>query len=173
MQTISPSDAKMRLDAADTIVVDIRSEQEFKECHVPGAVLLPEGKIDANLARLIGDKNAIFYCTSGARTDKAAQDIENAGFKKAEAIAGGLNAWAQKGLPTVQASGRQTRISIQRQVQLTVGVMIIALAVASLTTAPAATYVIAAIGAGLTFAGLTGTCALAKVLMAMPWNRAT
>lgn len=172
MQNISPNEANALLDAQDAILLDIRSEQEFNECHLPGAVLVPNGKIDERLAEILGDKNTIFYCTSGARTDKAAQKISNAGFKKAETILGGMNAWVQNGLPTVTTSEKRVPMTIQRQVQLTLGIIILALAFLVLSGTQTPIYFIAAIGAGLAFAGLTGSCALAKILLSMPWNRA-
>jgi hypothetical protein len=63
-------------------------------------------------------------------------------------------------------------MEINRQVQITAGLMILAGVVLGFLVAPGWFGLSAFVGAGLTFAGLSGTCAMARLLMLAPWNRA-
>lgn len=172
MQTVSPPELKDLIDRQKVILFDIRSEDEFTAEHIPGAVLLPGDQIDANLRMIIGDKDAVFYCSTGIRTKNAAPTIETAGIGNPKILSGGLNAWRDDGMPVIAATGGGI-MSIPRQVQLIVGVMIFALSAWILSGPQEVAYATMAIGAGLAFAGLTGTCALARIIMLMPWNRSS
>jgi hypothetical protein len=79
-------------------------------------------------------------------------------------------AWEKAGLPVHRNAGAS--LPIMRQVMLTVGVLILGMAGLAAFVSPWWVAGIAAIGAGLFFAGATGVCALATVLGLMPWNRA-
>jgi hypothetical protein len=58
-----------------------------------------------------------------------------------------------------------------RQVQITAGSLTLLGVVLSLFVHPAFIYLSAFVGAGLTFAGLTGFCGMANFLALMPWNK--
>ena len=84
-------------------------------------------------------------------------------------VEGGLDAWRDVGLPVTV--DRSQPIEVQRQVQIVAGGVGLA---GSLLCAFVSSYfyiVPAFIGAGLLFAGVTGFCGMAKVLMLAPWNR--
>jgi hypothetical protein len=65
------------------------------------------------------------------------------------------------------------RLPVDRQVQLIAGSMVLVGVGLGLTVSPWFLALSAFFGAGLTFAGATGTCGLALVLMKMPWNAPT
>ncbi|WNK00416.1 rhodanese-like domain-containing protein [Thalassospiraceae bacterium LMO-JJ14] len=171
MQSVSPPELKTLIDHQQVILFDIRGEDEFAAEHIPGAVLLPSDQIDNNLPLIVGDKDAVFYCSSGIRTENATPLINKSGIGKTSILTGGINAWRDNGLPVVAGHVGSAGMSIARQVQLIVGVMILALSAWTLVGPPQVAYATMAIGAGLAFAGLTGTCALARIVLMMPWNR--
>jgi len=171
MQSISPADLRKLLDDHTVALFDIRSEDEFTAQHIPGAVLVPGGEIDKDLALTLADKEPVFYCTSGTRTEFAAPHIRGAGVENFKMLTGGLNAWKKEGLPTVERKTGAGTLSIIRQVQLTLGVFLIAASIGIFTGIAELVYVTGFIGLGLSFAGLTGTCGLASLLARMPWNR--
>lgn len=173
MHMLSPPELKTLMDTQKAILFDIRSENEFAQEHIPGAVLLPGDLIDSSLRSVIGDREAVFYCTSGMRTRASAPAIEGVGIEKSSVLSGGLNAWRDNGLPVVSKAGGGASISLARQVQLTVGVLTLLFSVGILLGSAQLAYATMAIGAGLAFAGLTGTCALARLLLLMPWNRSS
>lgn len=171
MQAISPEELDELLRVGKAIPFDIRNSEEFNERHIPGAVMVPESGIDESLCMTAQGKEAIFYCTSGLRTELAASRIDETGIEAAKYLDGGINAWSNHGLPTVGDSKSKPQFSLQRQVQLTVGVVLLLLAFLTWADAIWASYAVAAVGLGLGMAGLTGTCAMARVLAVMPWNR--
>ena len=59
-----------------------------------------------------------------------------------------------------------------RQVQIAAGALILAGVILSVTVNPAFLGLSAFVGAGLTFAGVTGWCGMAHLLALMPWNKA-
>lgn len=172
MEHIAPEQANALLQDHKALLFDIRSEAEFAQGHVPGAILVPDARIDPQLVSVLDDKHAIFYCTSGARTARACDTIESVGLKNARLLEGGLNAWQSSGLPVIGSQAGSGALSVPRQVQITVGTLIVLFAVLAWMGMTFAPYVLGAIGLGLLTAGLTGTCALATVIMMMPWNRA-
>jgi hypothetical protein len=63
------------------------------------------------------------------------------------------------------------RLPVDRQVQLIAGLMVVTGVALGMLVNPWFLVIAAFFGAGLTFAGATGTCGMALVLMKMPWNR--
>jgi rhodanese-related sulfurtransferase len=85
-------------------------------------------------------------------------------------LTGGIDGWAAAGLPVEVDRGKP--IEIMRQVQIAAGVLVLTGVILGLLVAPGFFGLSAFVGAGLTFAGLTGWCGMAKLLAVMPWNRA-
>jgi rhodanese-related sulfurtransferase len=170
MNFISPEDAKARF-ADGAIPIDIRSQSEYAGTHIPGALLLPLEGLDRESARAIGEHEVIFYCASGRRTQAAMPAIEQAGFARTACLQGGLDAWRSAGLPVQGSAATSTKISIMRQVQITVGVLLVTLTALSALVSPMYVFGAGAIGLGLLFAGLSGSCAMASIIIRMPWNR--
>ena len=73
-----------RLLSKGAILVDVRSEQEYEEGHMEGAILLPEYDIKKKAVDLLPDKNMdiIVYCSSGTRSKKAQSELQNMGYTK-------------------------------------------------------------------------------------------
>ena len=94
-QKISPEEAKKMLsENPSAILVDVRTEAEFKEVHIPGATLLPLNEIEDNAAKILPDKNAVIlvYCRSGSRSRVAANTLISMGYTNVYDI-GGINGW--------------------------------------------------------------------------------
>ena len=85
-------------------------------------------------------------------------------------LAGGIEAWKHDGLP-VETDTRVSDISVMRQVQLIIGSFVLAGSALAWLVDPIFLGVPAFFGAGLFFAGATGTCALATLVGKLPWNR--
>jgi uncharacterized membrane protein len=85
-------------------------------------------------------------------------------------MTGGLEAWKKETLPT-ELNTSVSGISIMRQVQLVVGTAVLVGSALAWFVHPALVAIPAFFGAGLAFAGASGTCALATVLGMMPWNK--
>jgi len=100
------------------------------------------------------------------RATIAAESLARTG-RRARVLDGGVLAWRRARLPLRE--GRR-RLPVDRQVQLIAGSMVLIGVGLGLTVSPWFLALAAFFGAGLTFAGATGTCGLALVLMKLPWN---
>jgi len=169
---ISPIDAKRLLDQG-AILVDIREADEHAREKVTGAHHLPLSKLDEADLALHAGKPIIFHCKSGARTMGNAPRLAKkvSGACEAFIIDGGLDAWKKAGLPIV--ADRRQPIELQRQVQIGAGSLAFIGTVLGLIVSPWFFAVPAFVGAGLTIAGVTGFCGMARILMQAPWNRTT
>ena len=69
--------------SADTIIIDVRSEQEYSAGHLEGARLLDlnSGEFAAALPDLDPDAEYIVYCRSGNRSGQAEAMMKDAGFQ--------------------------------------------------------------------------------------------
>ena len=80
--------------AADPLVLDARSPEEFAEGHVGGALSLPVEQLAAALDRLPRDRALVTVCTKGGgRSQGAARTLLDAGFPDVAFLEGGWLAW--------------------------------------------------------------------------------
>ena len=94
-QTISSETAKKRLDNEKGIILlDVRSEAEYSEKHIPGSLLIPVETIETQATEKLKDKDAaIFvYCRSGNRSASAAQALADMNYTNVYDL-GGINSW--------------------------------------------------------------------------------
>jgi len=102
-QKITAEEAKKIMDGKDPyILLDVRTEAEYKEQHIPGAVLLPSEEIKSKAASQLPDKDAIIliYCRSGNRSAQAAKILIDLGYTRVYDFGGIIN-WpyeSEKGL---------------------------------------------------------------------------
>jgi len=92
--SISMSEAKDRMEKEEGyIIVDVRTEEEFNEGHIPGAVLIPNESIGDEIPEL-NDKNQLIfvYCRSGNRSKQAASKMVGLGYTNVVEI-GGIIDW--------------------------------------------------------------------------------
>jgi rhodanese-related sulfurtransferase len=156
-------------------LVDVRSPAEFGTVHVQGAKLFPLDRFEPEhvIASLGGNglgRHEPLYltCHSGMRARQAAQRLQERGYDNLVLLEGGTQAWAQAGLPVVR--GRPA-MSLERQMQITLGLLVLLKVIFGFTLHPLFFGLLAAIGVGLIYAGLTQHCMLMKLLARMPWNR--
>ena len=76
-----------------TLIVDVRTAEEFAAGHFPGAINIPhediiQGIQDFNVGK---DQTVLLYCRSGNRSGQAEGRLQSAGFSGAKNV-GGLNA---------------------------------------------------------------------------------
>ncbi len=170
--TLKPIDAatlKRRLDAGDAILIDIREHDEHAREHIVGARLAPLSAIDAHDFDRDHVKAAVFHCKSGMRTQANAARLIGKGFTEAYFLNGGIEAWKAAGLPV--HANRRAPLELMRQVQIAAGTLILLGAALGWLVNPAFFALSAFVGAGLTFAGVTGWCGMALLLKAAPWNQ--
>jgi rhodanese-related sulfurtransferase len=167
---LSPRDVAARLAAGNAVLVDVRESDEFARRHVAGARSAPLSALEAAHLRVEPGRDVIFTCRSGARTGAACERLAAQVDGPAYVLGGGLDAWAKAGLPI--AENRAAPLEMIRQVQIAAGLLVLAGVALGLLVAPGWFGLAAFVGAGLTMAGITGFCGMARVLALMPWNRA-
>jgi rhodanese-related sulfurtransferase len=147
--------------------VDVRSASEYASGHLPGSVNIPMEQIEARLDDLSRDSPVVLICQSGKRARIVARLLES-GRDDVMMLSGGTSAWIDAGFPLVVNT--KTRWSLERQVRLAAGALILLGAVLATSVNPYWVYLSGFVGIGLTFAGLTDFCPMATLLGKMPWN---
>ncbi len=170
LHKLSPQEVRDRIADGRAVLVDIREPDEFARSHVAGAHSQPLSAWEQSHLTIDPDADVVFTCRTGMRTAGACERLAARVTGDAYVLDGGLDAWRAAGLPL--AEDRGAPMEINRQVQITAGLMILAGVVLGFLVAPGWFGLSAFVGAGLTFAGLSGTCAMARLLMLAPWNRA-
>jgi len=87
------------------VVVDSRSEKDFKAGHIVDAVHLSNEKVSKNdFASLEKHKDnpIIVVCSAGLSASKVANQLAKAGFTRVNLLKGGMNAWLSAGLPVTK-----------------------------------------------------------------------
>ena len=107
VRVVAPEEAAATIaDAPDDLVIlDVRTQEEFDEGHIEGAVMLDFYRDDFadELATFDRDVPYVLYCRSGSRSEQARQLMEDLGFASVEDIDGGIVGWQEAGLPVVPA----------------------------------------------------------------------
>jgi rhodanese-related sulfurtransferase len=152
----------------DVRVLDVRTPGEFESAHIAGAYNIPLGDLPAALDELREVAGRlVVVCQSGARAGRACDVLAHAGVDGVDVLDGGMAAWQRAGLPVRRT---RARWELERQVRLVAGGLVAASIVASIGR-PAARFVAGAVGAGLVTAAITNTCAMGRLLSALPYNR--
>ena len=107
---VTPDELRRFLDAQDEndyVLIDVRQPEEYTAGHIPGAILIPLGELEARFSDLPADKEMIFNCKSGGRSRAAATIVAESGVfpHRIYNLLGGFMAWtgrAVQGLPKVQ-----------------------------------------------------------------------
>lgn len=84
---------------ADTIWIDVRQPEEWKEGTIPGAKRIMLGDLPNKLASLDRNKTYVMICRSGARSTRACQTMAAAGFEHLINLNGGMMSWYGAGYP--------------------------------------------------------------------------
>jgi sulfur dioxygenase len=166
--TIVPRDLQaLRERESAPFVLDVRSALEFEGERIEGAHLIPLDELEGRLDEVPDDSEIVVVCRTGVRATIAAEVLARAGHQP-RVLEGGMMAWRRARLPVRE--GRK-RLPVDRQVQLIAGGMVLTGIALGTLVNPWFLAISAFFGAGLTFAGATGTCGLALLLLRMPWNR--
>ena len=103
---ISQAELMQRINAHHAqLILDVRSPEEYKEGHIPGAVNIPHDQLVTRLAEIGSHKNKdiVLYCRSGRRVGIAADILRSAGFNKLLHLDGDMGGWqSNRSLPVVK-----------------------------------------------------------------------
>ena len=101
--TGTPQDLSHSIEAGEVKLLDVRSNDEWKEGHIEQAEHRFLGRLPEYLGELPSDEKFVVQCRSGARSAIAASVLQAAGFKNVVNLTGGYLAWKSAGLPSVKS----------------------------------------------------------------------
>ena len=94
-RNITAEDARKIMDSEEGyVILDVRTQAEYDEGHIPGAVLIPNTEIEDRAEKELPDKDQLIlvYCRSGNRSKKAAQALAALGYTNIREF-GGILDW--------------------------------------------------------------------------------
>ncbi len=170
LNTISPKQLAALGDRGN--IIDVRTPVEFREVHAESARNIPLDTLDPDGLQSemseLAEQTLYVICKSGARGAKAQRRLMEAGCTNVINVEGGTDEWVAAGLPVVRG---KKAMSLERQVRIAAGLIVLAGALLAMFVHPWFIGICAFVGAGLTFAGITDTCAMGLLIARMPWNR--
>lgn len=170
IKTVDAATLKRWMESGEAVVVDVREPAEHAAEKIPGATLTPLGMVSKSSLPVCEGKKLVIHCRSGKRSTSACEKLlaEDPNLEIYN-LEGGISAWGAMGHQIAQSG--KFFLPLDRQVQLTIGLMLIAGSILGYLFSPAWFFLTGFIGAGLAIAGLTGFCGLAMLIAKMPWNQ--
>lgn len=94
-QQVDAETAKEIMDTEDDyVILDARTQAEYDEGHIPGAILIPHDTVATAAEDALPDKDQLIlvYCRSGNRSKQASQTLVDLGYTNVVEF-GGINSW--------------------------------------------------------------------------------
>jgi rhodanese-related sulfurtransferase len=171
MKTINV-EAAYKACESGAVLVDVRSQGEFRACHATGAICIPLDELKNNsdeLEMLIGESEKILLiCQSGKRASSAYEFLRESYEHDFQVVDGGTDAWVAADLPVEKGKGA---ISIERQVKIGAGSIVLVGSLLGFFVCDWFMLIPIFVGSGLTVAGITDFCGMGLLLAKMPWNK--
>ena len=92
---ITAEEAKWIMDTEEGyIILDVRTQEEYDQGHIPGAILIPDTEIEARAEEVLTDKDQLIlvYCRSGRRSKLASEILVELGYTNIKEF-GGIIDW--------------------------------------------------------------------------------
>jgi sulfur-carrier protein adenylyltransferase/sulfurtransferase len=90
---ILPEEYEQRRE--EVVLLDVREPHEYEIARIPGAQLIPLGRLPETLAELDQNKTYVIHCKTGVRSMEATHLLRGAGLK-AWNMRGGINAYSRQ-----------------------------------------------------------------------------
>ena len=83
------------------VILDVRSQEEYQQGFIPGALHVPHDSLENRLASLglSSDAEIVVYCHGGGRAGKAEKILQKKGFTNIKDLDGHWQAWVENKLP--------------------------------------------------------------------------
>ena len=103
---LQPIDLKKKLDSREDIfLLDVREPWEFSLAGIKGSENFPSGEVVDRQQEFVFEEEIVVICHHGERSQTAAQELVESGFKKVHNLVGGIDAWSQVIDPTIPRYG--------------------------------------------------------------------
>lgn len=100
IKQVSVTEAKPLVDNKNVQFIDVRTFEEYKGGHAPGAENLPLDGLENLIAKLDKEKPVYVICETGRRSQKGAEILQKNGFTDITNIQGGTSGWIAAGFET-------------------------------------------------------------------------
>ncbi|MCL2735360.1 MAG: rhodanese-like domain-containing protein [Propionibacteriaceae bacterium] len=93
-QTITAQQAKQMMDQGGSyVLLDVRTQQEYSQQHIDGAILIPDTQVSSQAATTIPDKSTVIfvYCRTGVRAANASKALASMGYTHVYDMGGIVN----------------------------------------------------------------------------------
>lgn len=101
MKDLNVEEFSKKLQESNTLLLDVRTPEEYKEAHLKNSSLIdfynPDFK--SEIAKLDKSKTYLIYCRSGRRSAEAMEIMESLGFNLLFNMLGGILEWQEQGKP--------------------------------------------------------------------------
>lgn len=82
-----------------TFVLDVRTQEEWNDFHIPNTTLIPLDQLESRLSEVPADQEIVVVCRSGNRSQAGRDILKQAGYENVTSMAGGVTAWRSAGYP--------------------------------------------------------------------------
>jgi rhodanese-related sulfurtransferase len=108
VQTVTAEDLRTYLNASGNgLLIDARTDSEFGVSRIRGAAHAADLAAALALLRHAGsDTRVVVYCSLGYRSDRLVEQLQDAGYRRARSLEGGIFAWANSGRPVYRGEQR-------------------------------------------------------------------
>ena len=92
---ITAEEAKQIMDSEEGyIILDVRTQEEYDQGHIPGAILIPDTEVEVTAEEVLTDKDQLIlvYCRSGRRSKLASEILVELGYTNIKEF-GGIIDW--------------------------------------------------------------------------------
>jgi len=86
---------------AGAFVLDVRTQEEWNQVHIPGSTLIPLDQLQSRISEVPKDADVLVVCRSGNRSASARDFLLQTGYPSVTSMSGGVVQWQSQGLPTV------------------------------------------------------------------------
>lgn len=90
---VSTEEAKQLIDDNEVVILDVRTEEEYKEGHIPNSILIPISEIVDKMDELDKAEQYLVVCRSGNRSTQASELLSKNGFAHILNMEKGMNSW--------------------------------------------------------------------------------
>lgn len=171
LQSISATQLSEAIEKGKVNILDVRTPGEFATLKIASSINIPLDQLNpAEVISRFGTNSELYcICQTGTRSQIATLKLRSSGMQRVINVDGGTNAWVAMGFPV--ESGKRNVISLDRQMRITAGTLIIIGVYVGVLQYPLGFWLSGLIGVGLIHAGLTNSCGMSMLLTKMPWNR--
>ncbi|MBL4632725.1 MAG: molybdopterin-synthase adenylyltransferase MoeB [Kofleriaceae bacterium] len=109
--------AKHLADNPDTLLIDVREENEYAQGFIKGALWISRGFLEIKIEEAVSNRDTeiVIYCAGGTRSALAVKSLAEMGYKRLYSLKGGFGAWKRNGydfdVPTLLTPDQAIRYS--------------------------------------------------------------